>query len=160
MWETREHHLVILCRPCHDFIHQMIPECKTKNESEGKAHWTRYSNAIREWRRAKLFVFDPISNTPAVREPEPGKFVKAATLRQNYDILKKAFKECRDALFLYQEKFGKIEGIAEVYAESKAIPRIPTAKEQRKMVVSAIQKWADSYFGVEKNPVDNIEYFL
>ena len=57
IYETTEAHLVILCRPCHDFIHAMIPECKTNSEEEGRSHWYRFSNAIRVWRDKKVQFF-------------------------------------------------------------------------------------------------------
>ena len=57
IWETTERHLVILCRPCHNFIHAIIPECKTNDEEKGRAHWFKFSNAIIAWRNQKLDFF-------------------------------------------------------------------------------------------------------
>lgn len=57
IYNTTAHQLVILCRPCHDFIHIMVPECKTSNESEGWDNWNKFSKAIRTWRLSKLHYF-------------------------------------------------------------------------------------------------------
>lgn len=57
IYETTERHLVILCRPCHEFIHAMLPECKTRDEDEGIAQWTRFKNAIVTWRVEHMKLF-------------------------------------------------------------------------------------------------------
>jgi hypothetical protein len=57
IYETRPENLVVLCRPCHDFIHSMIPDCKTKDEDAGRQMWLKFSNAIIAWRRDKLSIF-------------------------------------------------------------------------------------------------------
>lgn len=57
IYETTERHLVILCRPCHEFVHSMLPECKTRDEDEGIAQWTRFRNAILTWRVEHMKLF-------------------------------------------------------------------------------------------------------
>lgn len=57
IYETTEAQLVILCRPCHDFLHSLIPECKTSDEQEGRECWLKFSNAIRVWRNQKIQLF-------------------------------------------------------------------------------------------------------
>jgi hypothetical protein len=57
IYETTEANLVILCRACHDFTHAMLPECKTKNEEEGRALWLRFFNAVKVWRASKIQCF-------------------------------------------------------------------------------------------------------
>jgi hypothetical protein len=52
-WDTKVDHLAILCRACHDFIHTMMPECKTNDEELGRAHWLKFRNALMAWRAAK-----------------------------------------------------------------------------------------------------------
>lgn len=58
IWETTVDHLVILCRGCHGFIHDMVPECKTNDEEVGRAHWAKFGNAIKAWRCDKCRIFD------------------------------------------------------------------------------------------------------
>ena len=64
IYETTERHLVILCRPCHDFVHLMLPECKTRDEDEGIAQWTRFRNAVLTWRIEHMKLF---SSTDGVK---------------------------------------------------------------------------------------------
>lgn len=66
IYETREVHLVILCRPCHEFVHAMLPECKTQNEEKGLAEWIRFKNAVVAWRIEKLKLFRDAENLAAV----------------------------------------------------------------------------------------------
>ena len=58
IYETEERHLVVLCRSCHNFIHIMMPECKTKNAEEGIANWLKFFNAVKIWRGAHHELFD------------------------------------------------------------------------------------------------------
>jgi hypothetical protein len=58
IWETTVNHLVILCRACHGFIHDMVPECKTNDEEVGRAHWAKFQNAIKAWRCDKNRIFE------------------------------------------------------------------------------------------------------
>lgn len=76
IYETTEAHLVVLCRPCHDFLHAMIPECKTKDEQEGREHWVKFANAIKAWRHQKL-QFWKFDGFPSVKD-----------LRSAYEALK------------------------------------------------------------------------
>lgn len=64
IYETREQDLVILCRACHDFIHEMVPECKTGNEEYGHTQWRKFKNAIIEWRRHKIAIFQYGDDVP------------------------------------------------------------------------------------------------
>mgnify|MGYP001593252861 CR=1 FL=1 len=57
IWDTKADQLVILCRPCHDFVHAITPECKTSDEETGRACWLRFRNAIIAWRMEKLGLF-------------------------------------------------------------------------------------------------------
>lgn len=54
---TKEHHLVILCRDCHNFVHAVRPECKTRDEVKGKVEWKVFIDAVVLWRSSKLPVF-------------------------------------------------------------------------------------------------------
>lgn len=66
MYDTTEKNLVVLCRPCHDFIHCMLPECKTKDERVGKENWLKFRNAIIAWRREKLALFSTVEGIPII----------------------------------------------------------------------------------------------
>ncbi len=57
IYKTNRHHLAILCRICHQFVHIMIPECKTRDEGLGRDYWLRFKNAIVAWRMEKADVF-------------------------------------------------------------------------------------------------------
>lgn len=59
IYETTERHLVILCRPCLDFLHVMLPDCKTNDEDKGREQWLKFANAIMSWRIAKRGLFKP-----------------------------------------------------------------------------------------------------
>lgn len=83
IWDTTANHLVILCRPCHDFIHAMMPECKTKDEGDGKSNWIKFRNAILVWRGCKQGLFTSDEGIP--KEPKQ--------LRQEYSRLKRLLKE-------------------------------------------------------------------
>jgi ribosomal protein L37AE/L43A len=77
IYETTQGHLVILCRPCHDFLHAMLPECKTNDEAEGRAQWMKFFNAVKVWRINKAQLF------------ETGIAGGHRELRQAYDELRK-----------------------------------------------------------------------
>lgn len=70
---------MILCRPCHDFLHTMMPEAKTGNEEEGRQNWLKFSNAIKVWRQSKQQLFE----TSVPGGPKE--------LRDAYNNLKKKF---------------------------------------------------------------------
>lgn len=63
IYETRAENLVILCRCCHDFVHSMMPDCKTRDEQEGRELWLKFSNAIFVWRSSKWSAEDFIAAT-------------------------------------------------------------------------------------------------
>lgn len=50
---TRAHHLVILCRPCHDLLHSLFPECKTSDKVKGWTIWQLFHKSINRWRMEK-----------------------------------------------------------------------------------------------------------
>jgi hypothetical protein len=80
IYETTEKHLVILCRSCHTFVHAMLPDCKTNDEQEGLRQWNKFRNAILNWRREKILIFQ----TGIESDPKP----KAKDLRLAYESLK------------------------------------------------------------------------
>ncbi len=53
IWETNQEHLAILCRPCHEFLHSMTPDCKTNDKVLGRETWLKFRDAIIAWKIAK-----------------------------------------------------------------------------------------------------------
>lgn len=80
IWETRAEHLVILCRPCHDFIHTMVPECKTNDEELGRTNWLKFSNSILAWRKSKILLF---GTTDGIKIPNPASLRKRLAELEN-----------------------------------------------------------------------------
>jgi len=76
VWDTTEEHLVILCRPCHDLLHALMPESKTSDEGIGREVWIRYRNAIQAWQIQKRSV-------PEFQGP-----IRAKELREAYERIK------------------------------------------------------------------------
>jgi len=68
IYKTRARQLVIMCRECHDFVHSLMPDCKTNDKIKGLEIWNRFRNAIRKWRMSKL----PLFNSPdGIKVPDP-----------------------------------------------------------------------------------------
>lgn len=57
VWDTTVDNVVILCRPCHLFLHVMLPDCKTNDKAVGLAHWRKFRTAILKWRIEKIGKF-------------------------------------------------------------------------------------------------------
>lgn len=66
IYGTLEKHLAILCRPCHEFCHAVLPECKTRHENKGLQQWTLFRNAVSAWRVAKDDLFNNSNGCPTV----------------------------------------------------------------------------------------------
>lgn len=84
VWDTTADHLVILCRSCHDFIHTMVPECKTKDEEEGREHWKKFRNSIILWRQSHQLLF---------QSKEGAELLTPKSLRDAYETLKVKYDE-------------------------------------------------------------------
>lgn len=98
IYETKEKQLVVLCRTCHEFLHVMLPECKTDDEGFGRAQWMKFRNAIVQWRISKVCLFDTLKeNTPLMRR-----------LGEAYDVLKNKFQEQCSIIQRYEIKLGKL----------------------------------------------------
>lgn len=69
IWDTTQDHLVVLCRACHNFIHTMMPECKTDDESEGRSNWLKFSNSILVWRKDHMSLFNSTEGIEIVGGP-------------------------------------------------------------------------------------------
>lgn len=79
IYQTTEKHLVILCRLCHDFLHSLVPECKTRDENIGRASWLKYHNAIQTWRLQKASLFN---------QPNPVTWTSEAIILQKIQAIK------------------------------------------------------------------------
>ena len=84
IYETTEKNLVVLCRSCHNFVHVMLPDCKTNDEEYGVQQWHKLRNAILVWRREKIKIFQ----TGLESEPAP----IASQLRLAYENLKAKYQ--------------------------------------------------------------------
>lgn len=78
IWDTQADQLVVLCRPCHEFIHAVIPECITSDKEQGLMHWERFYVSIRRWRLSQLAIF---GTADGIRIANP------ASLRQRLSVL-------------------------------------------------------------------------
>jgi hypothetical protein len=61
----------VLCRDCHEFIHIVRPECKTRNEKQGLKEWQAFKLAVMAWQYSKGKTFekaDGLGGTRQMRE--------------------------------------------------------------------------------------------
>lgn len=136
IYETRAEQLVVLCRPCHDFIHMMLPECKTNDEEKGRAEWLKFSNAIMVWRAQKIFIFhNPELFNLGILIGDSGPKALRQQLAKVYEELKIAVLK----LSRYEKEIGPPPPEPEVPATVNQIE-----KEIRK-VLSAVNKWSKAY---------------
>lgn len=96
--ETKEHHLVVLCRACHAFVHAVFPECDQSDECAGIERWNRFSRAVQAWRRMKIEIF----RSGIDIDSPPGE--RASELRIAYATLKKRHQDTMALLAAYQAK--------------------------------------------------------
>src|ERR1035437_9159173 len=122
VYETTEKHLVVLCRGCHEFIHQMIPDCKTRDESIGKSNWRKFKNAIVIWRMHNASLFQEGINLDVLATSSAGD------LRVAYF---KAQQEIKDLQYLKNQQNG--------------FPEKPSIEAQRKSISATIKVWAKAY---------------
>lgn len=86
IYDTTPDHLAILCRTCHDFIHVMLPECKTKDEAAGKEMWLKFKTAIISWRTQKIPIFT---------NPEGIEFLSLKQMREEViKVTQKLYNKC------------------------------------------------------------------
>jgi hypothetical protein len=133
IYETTEEHLVILCRACHNFIHAIIPECKTKDQEEGKNHWKKFYLPIICWRIQKQDLFEIVPSEEQITE----------------GLQKQAPRELRERL-------------AEVLVQLKKASKIPVgSKPQKKEIIDLIRQWADCYYASGVNsPVADSDFSI
>lgn len=118
IWDTTQEQLVVLCRPCHNFLHSMMPECKTNDEQEGRSLWLKFSNAILVWRKEKIWLFsDPT-----------GELVGPKALRKELERLKSALasggvqSQHKGAESEYNHILETIKKWGKAYAQSVKFP--------------------------------------
>lgn len=123
VYQTEERHLVILCRGCHDFLHAMMPECKTSDEKEGIEKWLSFRNAIVQWRRSKELLF---VGTEGLEEEGP-RYCNPIQLR-------KKLKEMKSQLEMKSQPVGSPDYMALVKKSevSKALDGIAAIIESLK----------------------------
>lgn len=115
--DTEERHLVILCRTCHDFVHAMLPDCKTNDEEYGINQWKNLRNAILTWRISKSFLFDP----------ESLKTISTRSLGIAYDKLRKETDQLR-----------------QIVAESSNLQVMK--KKESIAVIEIVKQWSEFYY--------------
>lgn len=127
IWDTTERQLVVLCRPCHDFIHTMVPECKTSNEQDGREMWLKFSNAIIAWRRDKIALFGSTSGI---------KIVNPRFLREELEKVKtelELYRESNQAKSRSGEILLEIKRLVDSYADSANSVISPVASSDKEI---------------------------
>lgn len=156
VWDTEERHLIILCRSCHDFIHAVLPACKTKDEEKGREEWAKFKNAILAWRRSKLLLFFQMDSDPEVPTTfqQGESFVKAQALRDAYDRLKLYARKQEMVIRDYVNNYGESPSIESLNASNPLKPEKEKAskhfaelgpKTQLKAVVRLIEQWGNAF---------------
>lgn len=124
IWETTPDHLVILCRDCHDFLHVMLPDCKTSDEESGRAQWIKFSTAIAYWRSRKLHLFTDIE----LFNPE--------------QLIGGGPKMLRAQLVKLTQEVASIK----LQLQTQGIGSSDTSHERElELVLGAVKKWAKSH---------------
>lgn len=141
IYDTREFHLVILCRPCHDFVHATFPECKTRDEEAGCEIWMKFYRAVITWRTSKLFLFSGDDGSDIPVSPFTPKELRIAH--------KQALKKLNHALDLLKNNgigFNlKTESVVEYEKHELSVSE----------VCAAIKKWAKNANCVNKEFADS-----
>lgn len=157
IYETTEAHLVILCRPCHEFCHSMLPECKTKDEEFGRQEWLKFKNAVISWRRDKIKIFQ-------TGEDIPPKLVRAAELRTAYENMRAKCGEQDRIIAAYKIQTGDVDPavLATIQEKDKShLIENKSFEHQWKVVHRIMNQWAPKLKQLEiheNNPVDNGDY--
>lgn len=154
VYETTEKHLVVLCRECHNFIHCIIPECKTSDEAKGMAAWEKYKNAIQIWRMEKLGLFSRASGLEGTI-PIPAK-----ELRLAYAECKKKCQEQEHIIRAFTAQYGKVP--------ISGLPVEPTAfgfdvlSDRLSMLLVEMKKWSKDYLKSQRSkfPVDDSDFCI
>ena len=144
IYDTTEMHLVILCRSCHNFIHALLPECKTSDEQAGLETWNKFRNAILAWRQEKQWLF---SMERAVELPP---ITRAGELRDAYDLLKQKYRE-QAGLLERNEKLLTVERHPPIQIIVPIVPDPPTdVSEQPDVKPVKAKELRDAYDALKK----------
>ena len=97
IYQTTSRHLAVLCRPCHDLLHVLLPECKHNDEERGMHEWLKFQQAVGFWihRKRERFQEDgaPVDVTPR-------------RLRDALKLMTKKRQETLNLLGRYKQRFG------------------------------------------------------
>lgn len=113
IWDTKSTQLAILCRACHDFIHTMMPECKTNDEEVGLSNWLKFRNALMAWRAAKWDTESFCEATPMTTE----------SLRERLISLKAENKRLREGNYPDQTKAEVAKFVQAMWTQLKAFEK-------------------------------------
>lgn len=128
IYETTERHLVILCRPCHDFLHTMLPECKTRDEETGIAQWNKFRSAIIVWKMDKSRLFDEANDMDVFA------LMTAKDLRIAYDALRKrTYQQC------------PVTPPAKPKREKTPSEKLESVEKQIESVLKTVKRWSYVY---------------
>jgi hypothetical protein len=141
IYDTKEFHLVILCRCCHDFVHATFPECKTRDEETGREMWMKFYRAVITWRTSKLFLFSDDEDSDHLISPLTPKELREAH--------KQGIKKLRQAESLLREN-----GI-----EFDSSTRIEKRELNVEFVCQTIRKWAKNASCVNKE-IDDSDFSI
>jgi ribosomal protein L37AE/L43A len=136
IWDTTEMHLVVLCRSCHEFIHEMLPECKTDDEEKGRQHWVKFRNAILAWRQSKTALFKVYPEVP----PDLGS---PKNLRDAYLALKADYEQQTKLIEDYQKKLISKMVSGKPVIEAELPPE--THEQQVETVLGLVAKWGMAF---------------
>jgi len=132
IWETASKHLVVLCRPCHTFIHEIVPECKTNDEEVGRAHWLKFQYAIRDWRAEKRRLFE-----------EENKLASVSGLRKAYVELKSKYENLLNGIIEEQDLLKRKERLL------KKVPEVAPAErdflKESDRIFNTLKAWEAAY---------------
>lgn len=120
IYDTTERHLAILCRPCHEFLHAVCPESRTRDEDIGLKQWKILRNAVIVWRKEKISLFQ----TGLEYQPP-------SNLRKAYEDLKERHARALDKLgaleaggcnaLSIEQEYQVMRGILKKWYEEKKI---------------------------------------
>ena len=83
----------------------MLPDCKTKDESEGREQWNKFANAIIAWRRQKISIFDDLNGLvppgpKQLRDKLTEVYAELKACREGRGLVKVVTKKEKDSVAL------------------------------------------------------------
>lgn len=107
IYDTGPEHLVILCRPCHDFLHAIMPKSKTKFRHIGKDTWLSFKAATIAWRMDKLNLF----KAPELMEVTHARAIKEELNKIRSYVSNQTLGSSKTAKQKLREMFERIESL-------------------------------------------------